>query len=115
MPSNEPEMDAFIDSPGRIAAQAGKRALALRLALNRSREAVALAAGIGVMTLRRFELSGKANFDAVVRITIALGDDRALADMFRARDFRTLDEVIAGQKRPVRKRAGGSRKKRSPK
>jgi hypothetical protein len=107
-------MDAFIEPPGDIARLAGNRALALRLALNRSRESVAAAAGIGVMTLRRFELSGRANFEAVVRIAIALGDERALEGLFRPRDFRTLDEVIAVQRRGVRKRASGRRGKKRP-
>jgi transcriptional regulator with XRE-family HTH domain len=98
-------MDAFSDSPSRISAVIGERVLALRLSLNRSREDVAKAAGIGVMTLRRFELSGRANFEAVVRIAIALGDDRAIEQLFRPREFRTLDEVIDVQARHVRRRA----------
>jgi transcriptional regulator with XRE-family HTH domain len=105
MADNLSEMDAFIDSPGEIATIVGERVLALRLSQNRSREDVAKAAGIGVMTLRRFELSGRANFEAVVRIAIALGDDRALGQLFRPRDFRTLDEVIDVQARRVRRRA----------
>jgi transcriptional regulator with XRE-family HTH domain len=108
-------VDAFIDSPGRIASTIGQRVLALRLSQNRTREDVARAAGIGVMTLRRFELSGRANFDAVVRIAIALGDDRAIEQLFRPRDFRRLDDVIDLQASPVRKRASRRVNKTIPK
>src|SRR5450432_1363957 len=111
MASNISQMDDYIDSPNRMAALAGSRALALRLSLNRSRESVAIAAGIGLMTLRRFELTGHATFEAVVRIAIALGDDRTIDQLFRARDFRTLDEVLAAQTRGNRKRASGPRPK----
>lgn len=115
MAYNLSKMDASIDSPGKLARLTGERVLALRLSLNRSRENVAIAAGIGVMTLRRFELSGRANFEAVVRIAIALGDDRALEQLFRPRDFRTLDEVIDVQVRRARKRASKPIRKRSTK
>jgi hypothetical protein len=106
------EVDSYIEPPSRLAELAGGRALALRLSLNRSRGSVAAAAGVGLATLRRFELTGHATFEAVVRIAIALGDDRAIDALFSARDFRTLDAVISAQKRGNRKRAGGPRPKR---
>jgi transcriptional regulator with XRE-family HTH domain len=112
MASKVSEVDGYIDSPNRIAELAGSRALALRLSLNRSRQSIAVAAGVGLMTLRRFELTGHATFEAVVRIAIALGDDRAIDQFFRPRDFRTLDGVIAAQTRGNRKRAAGPRPKR---
>jgi transcriptional regulator with XRE-family HTH domain len=101
--------DLSVYSPAEIAKQVGQRAADLRLALGRRQADVAIAAGIGLLTLRRFEKGENVGFDAVVKIALALGAERGFASLFPARDARTFDQILRESARTDRKRARAPR------
>ena len=59
-------------SPEQIVADLGRRIEALRLARNLRREDLAAKAGIATRTLARFESSGRATLETLVRVLAAL-------------------------------------------
>jgi len=73
----------------------GERARALRVLRVLRQDELAQRAGVGLMTVRRFEHTGRASMENVLRIATALGADDAFAQLFQAPKFRTLDEALA--------------------
>lgn len=86
--------DLRLYSPGEIAERVGRRAAELRLSLGRRQADVAAAAGIGLLTLRRFEKGDSVGFDAVIKIALALGAERAFAELFAPTEARTFDQIV---------------------
>ncbi|HEY0383084.1 MAG TPA: helix-turn-helix transcriptional regulator [Candidatus Elarobacter sp.] len=97
-------MNFTMYSPGELAVTVGSRARELRLAKGLRQTDVAAAAGVPVSTLKRFESRGDARFGAVVRIALALGAERAFAELFPALDTRSLDDILRGNRKRIRAR-----------
>lgn len=87
----------------------GSRARALRLVRGFSQDEVAARAGVGVATVRRFEQTGTASLDSLVRIAFALDADAAFQKLFEPPAFQTLDEALARPTKPRRMRAAKRR------
>lgn len=101
-------MSSSLLPPPRILAALGERARQLRIASALTQADLAARAGVGVATVQRFEASGHASLDSVVRLAIALRAESSLDALFAAPRFATLDEAIAAprtrERRRVRKR-----------
>jgi transcriptional regulator with XRE-family HTH domain len=72
----------------------GARARTLRLLQNLRQAEVAARAGVGVMTVLRFEKAGQASLASALRIAAALGAEAGFEALFQAPPFRTLDEAL---------------------
>jgi transcriptional regulator with XRE-family HTH domain len=92
-------------SPAQILRRVGARARERRLALGRSQLDVAVAAGVSRATVLRLEAGRSIDFQAVIRVLIALDAQDDLAALFPLPETRTLDEVIAATLGPRRSRA----------
>ena len=83
----------------------GARARALRLSRELGQEELAARAGVGVATVRRFESTGVASIENVLRIARALHAEGAFDGLFAAPAFASLDEALARPALAKRKRA----------
>lgn len=83
----------------------GARARALRLIRNLRQEELAARAGLGVATIRRFEKTGMASIEGVLRIAMALGAEQAFDKLFEAPAYTSLDEALARPEVTQRRRA----------
>jgi transcriptional regulator with XRE-family HTH domain len=90
---------ASLYTPAELTAQVGGRARALRLARGLRQADLAAEAGISLATLKRFEATGQAAFESVVRIAVALRAEADIAALFPPPVQRSLDDVI-GQAKP---------------
>lgn len=72
-----------------------ERARALRVLRRLRQEELAERAGVGVMTVRRFEKTGRASMENVLRIAFALRAEAGFEALFQAPKYRTLDEALA--------------------
>lgn len=82
----------------------GTRARELRLLRALKQEELASRAGVGVMTVRRFEQTGRASLENVLRIAMALGVDEAFDQLFQLPKYRSLDEALVRPAATTRKR-----------
>lgn len=71
-----------------------ERARALRVLRRLRQEELAERAGVGVMTVRRFEKTGRASMENVLRIAFALRAEAGFEALFQAPKYRTLDEAL---------------------
>jgi transcriptional regulator with XRE-family HTH domain len=78
------------------------RARARRLDENFTQEGLATRAGVSLGSLKRFERTGEISLESLVRIALALGATDEFDQIFRPRDPRTFDEILATP--PVRER-----------
>lgn len=76
----------------------GERARQLRLLRQLSQLDLSTRAGVGVMTVRRFESTGIASTENMLRIATALDAGAALEALFAPPPFASLDEL---EQRPV--------------
>jgi transcriptional regulator with XRE-family HTH domain len=80
----------------------GARARQLRLIRRLRQEELATRAGVGIATVRRFEKTGTASIENVLRIATALNADRAFNKLFDPPAYASLEEALArpeGRKR----------------
>jgi transcriptional regulator with XRE-family HTH domain len=82
----------------------GARARALRMVRELQQAEVAARAGVGIATVHRFEHSGRASIENVLRIASALGADAAFETLFEAPRYRSIDEALGRLEPPARKR-----------
>lgn len=87
--------------------QLGERARSLRLVRRMRQEELALRAGVGLMTVRRFEKAGRASIENVLRIATALRVEQSFNLLFQPPKYRSLDEAI---KQPETKKVQRVRK-----
>jgi len=87
----------------------GERARQLRLIRGLRQEELATRAGVGVATVRRFEKSGAASIENVLRIATALSAEMAFEKLFEAPRFASLDEALARPEVTRRQRAARSK------
>lgn len=83
----------------------GERARQLRLIRNLRQAELATRAGVGVATIHRFEKTGTASIESVLRIATALSAEAVFAKLFEPPAYASIDEALA---RPAatRQRAG---------
>lgn len=97
-------MTATLFSPRDIGVRVGSRARERRLASGLRQTDLAAMAGVTLSTLRRFEAGVNVGFDAVVRIALALGAEREVAEIFSPVETRSLDQILKSQKKRHRAR-----------
>jgi transcriptional regulator with XRE-family HTH domain len=83
----------------------GARARALRLRREFSQAELATRAGVGVATIHRFEKTGTASIENVLRIATALYAERTFAQLFEMPPFASIDEALARPEVTTRRRA----------
>ena len=86
-----------------------ERAQRLRVLRELRQREVATRAGVSTGTVQRFERTGRASIENVLRIALVLGAEDGFGKLFELPKYRTLDEALATPARPVRRRV---RKKR---
>ena len=82
----------------------GERARQLRLVRGLRQDELAARAGVGVATVHRFENTGIASLENVLRIATALDAAEGFEKLFEAPAFASLDEALA-RPTPLRRRA----------
>jgi transcriptional regulator with XRE-family HTH domain len=96
-------MDSYKDALSAL----GGRARRLRQIRNLRQHELATRAGVGLMTVVRFEKKGRASIENMLRIAVALGVEGAFEALFVPPRFLTLDEALArpaeGERKRVRK------------
>lgn len=80
------------------------RLRSLRLHRNWTRETLAARAGVTPASLKRFETTGKASLELVLRVAHALGRLDELAPLWQPPAARTLEDLERLVTQPVRKR-----------
>ena len=83
----------------------GGRARALRLTHELSQGALASRAGVALSTVRRFETTGVASLENVLRIPTALHAEEPFSTLFAAPAYASLDDAIARTTTRPRQRA----------
>jgi transcriptional regulator with XRE-family HTH domain len=89
-------------SPLDVALALSKRAREARLAANLTQTGLASRAGVSVGSLKRFEQTGAASLDAVIRIAIALRLEQGFDALFQPPQLSSLDELA--EPKTMRKR-----------
>jgi transcriptional regulator with XRE-family HTH domain len=90
-------------SPAELAQEVGRNAKALRLAKNLSRKTLAAKSGISESTIKRFEMTGAINFEALVLLATALDETAVVAKLFKPDHPATYEELKnAKRKRGVK-------------
>jgi transcriptional regulator with XRE-family HTH domain len=84
-----------VDSYKTVLENLGHRAKALRISQNLQQSELATRAGLGVGTVTRFERTGKASIENVLRIATVLRAEGAFDELFAPAKYRTLDEALA--------------------
>lgn len=90
---------------GHTLAALGARARQLRLLRELGQDELAFRAGVGVATVRRFEKTGTASIENVLRIAAALDADPAFEQLFALPTYTSLDEALARDAKVTRQRA----------
>ncbi len=85
----------------------GMRARELRIMRELKQEELAARAGVSPGTVLRFEQTGKASIENVLRIAMVLGAEDAFEHLFALPKYRTLDEALA---RPAERKRVRSRR-----
>lgn len=83
----------------------GERARQLRLLRKLRQDELAARAGVGVATIHRFEKTGTASLENVLRIATALHAEAAFDKLFEPPPYASLDEALARPEVTIRKRA----------
>jgi transcriptional regulator with XRE-family HTH domain len=89
-------------SPADICHSIAQRSRAARLAADLSQEGLAERSGVSLGTLKRFEHTGAASLEVVVRIALALRLESGFEGLFVLPKFTSLDEVIATPRKRLR-------------
>lgn len=83
----------------------GERARQLRLLRKLRQSELAARAGIGVATVHRFEKTGTASLENVLRIAVALSAEAMFDKLFEPPAYASLDDALARPKASARRRA----------
>lgn len=78
----------------------GERARTLRVLQRLRQDELAERAGVGVMTVRRFERTGRTSLENALRIAMALRAEGGFDQLFAPPAFRTIDEALAQDEAP---------------
>jgi transcriptional regulator with XRE-family HTH domain len=83
----------------------GARAKQLRLLRKLSQAELAKRAAVGVATIQRFETTGTAAIENVLRIAAALGAEAAFDKLFELPPYASLDDALDRPRLKTRQRA----------
>ena len=89
----------------------GRRARELRILRDLRQGDLAARAGVAPGTVMRFEGTGRASIENVLRIATVLGVDDAFARLFELPKYRTLDEALARPAAAERQRVRARRRR----
>lgn len=90
--------------PEELSVQLGANAKALRLLAGWKRTTLAARAGVTGASLKRFEQTGKASLELVLRVSLSLGRLEEFAGLLEAPPARNMDELDRRLVQPRRKR-----------
>jgi len=93
-----------LQTPGEAGRSLAERAAALRLDRAWTRETLARRAGVTPASLKRFETTGAASLDLVLKVAFALGRLEDFAEVLHPPEAATLAELRERERRPSRKR-----------
>ena len=93
-----------LQTPGETARTLADRAKALRLDLAWTRDTLARRAGVSPASLKRFEATGAASLDLLLKVAFALGRLEEFRALLQPPEAATLAELKARQRRPARQR-----------
>ncbi len=97
---------AFIsNTPDALMQSIAERVRQIRLRLNWTQKLLAAKVGIPLATYRRFESLGEISLRGLVMIAISLGAEDDLGQLFSAKNYQSIDELIDSTKIEQRKRA----------
>jgi len=96
-------MDTLSLSPAELCEAVGRRAKERRLGMGLRQADVAERAGVTLRTIRRLEAGG-GTLEVAARVAFALGAEREFLGLFPPQDARTLDDVLASDRRRLRAR-----------
>ena len=85
-------------SPGEAAKEVARREKTLRRKKRLSQQELSDRSGVSLSSLRRFEQTGQASFEAIVRICRALDCEQDLDALFSKPAYRSIQEVIDEQR-----------------
>lgn len=94
---------------GEVLRAIGERARQLRLLQKLRQDELAVRAGVGVATVHRFEKTGTASFENVLRIATALQAEAGFDRLFELPAYSSLDEAL--ERPAVAKRQRAPRRK----
>jgi transcriptional regulator with XRE-family HTH domain len=84
----------------------GERARQLRLIRELSQAELAERAGVGVVTIHRFEKSGAGSIETLLRVATALDAEEPFESLFEAPAYTSIDDALA---RPAKTRQRASK------
>ncbi len=92
------------NNPQKIIKSLAERVKRNRLELNLTQQAMAKKAGMSFPSYRRFEATGEISFKSLVKIAVVLNATEEFGNLFTRRQYRNIDEVIAGNQSLTKKR-----------
>ena len=90
--------------PGEMARSLADRAKALRLLRGWTRNTLALRAGVTFASLKRFETTGKASLQLVLKVALALARLDEFDKLLQPPPAQSIEELERRSARPARKR-----------
>jgi transcriptional regulator with XRE-family HTH domain len=94
----------FAETPVTLARVLAGRTKALRLQVDWTRRTLALRSGVTEASLKRFETTGAASLDLVLRVAFALGRMEDFARVLAVPEAATLADLREREARPARRR-----------
>jgi transcriptional regulator with XRE-family HTH domain len=91
-------------TPAEVGQQLAQRLRALRLAKNLTRATLAGRAGVSAASLKRFESTGRASLELVLKVAHVLGRLEELSELFPPPPARSMEELERRAAAPPRKR-----------
>lgn len=95
-------MSFILNHFGDILLDIKEQARALRLSQNLSQEGLAKRSGVSLASLKRFEASGKISLESLLKLAQVLGALEDFKSLFKAKELKSLDEIIDNDKRRER-------------
>ncbi len=90
--------------PAEMGKTMADRTKALRLLKNWTRKTLAERAGVSVASLKRFETSGKASLELIIRIAYALSRLNEFSELFQPPPANSIKELESNIEKSIRKR-----------
>ena len=81
-----------------------------RLAMDLTQKGLSERSGVTLGTLRKFERTGSISLEGLLKLMLVVGgiEETVNATAVPETDFTSIDDVIAGRRRPIRKRGSRS-------